>query len=654
MTSPGAAQETTTPALDRLRAWRADRPLATAALAYGLVAIGAGCAAFFALFTQFGYYDDDGTLLVALRAFADGQVLYRDIYAAYGPFFFDVFGGFFAVTGWAVTNDAGRLVAGVVWVGSSVVFGVAGQRLTGRLSLGVAAMIVSFSALGVLAAEPMHPQVAIAPLLAAITLLVTFEPGRRSVWLGAAVGALLACLALTKINVGSYAVGAAALAAILTWGPLWSRRWLRWAGVLGLLAAPFLIMYPDLRQEWVRDLLALELLSFAAIAIAANTARPGDEESPPEMGRWLLGALAGALAASVAILGLLLLTGPTPSEAFDGIVGQAVELRESLMVPLQTPGAAIDWGIFAVVAAALAVWLRSGRPAGTAWPGLLRVAAGLAIWFTVSGIAPFSIGPSGNYVALPMVLAWVAALAPAGFRETPWRRFARVFLPLLAVGQTLQVYPVAGSQVRIASLAFVAVGAICLADGVGQLRAWSGAKGWGVPRFELVGSAVAVAVAAVLGFHAILSSGASGLVTYGDRTALPFDGARLLRLDTPQREELTELVRLLKEHRCTTFIGFPNVNSLYLFSGIEPPKPNAPGAWPIVLPADQQQRVVDQMRASPRPCAIRDDPLAEASWLHGTPLEEIGPLADYIFGDFETVKTVGEFEFQLPKRNAPG
>ena len=82
-----------------MRAWSAEHPTALAALAYGLVAIAAAVTAFFVLFNQFAFYDDEGTLLVAVQAFADGQALYRDIYAAYGPFFFDVFGGFFALTG---------------------------------------------------------------------------------------------------------------------------------------------------------------------------------------------------------------------------------------------------------------------------------------------------------------------------------------------------------------------------------------------------------------------------------------------------------------------------------------------------------------------------------------------------------------------------
>ena len=43
----------------------------------------------------------------------------------------------------------------------------------------------------------------------------------------------------------------------------------------------------------------------------------------------------------------------------------------------------------------------------------------------------------------------------------------------VAIAETLQVYPVAGSQVGIASASFVVVGALCLADGLTDLRAWS-------------------------------------------------------------------------------------------------------------------------------------------------------------------------------------
>ena len=634
----------------RAAEWARTHATASAALVYGLIAIPAAVVAFLALFTQFAFYDDEGTLLIAVRAFADGQVLYRDIYAAYGPFFFDVFGGFFALTGLDVTNDSSRIVVGVVWVLSSIGFGVAGQRLTGRLVFGVAAMIVAFGTLGVLSAEPMHPQVMIAPLLAGITLMTAFSPGRRVALSGAVTGALLGGLVLTKVNVGGYAVIAAVIAAILTWEPLWSRRWLRWPALAGLLVLPFFIMLPDLREDWVRQLAGLELLAFAATAIAAHSARPRAGESSAELGRWLLAALAGGAAALLAILALLVLTGPSVSEAYDGIVTQGLKLRSVFMVPLTLPAAAIDWGILAVAGAGLAVWLRRGEGRrNSIWPGLLRVAAGAAIWLTVAGVGPVKVGPSGATIILPLALAWIAALAPADVEEGPCRRFARVFLPLLAIGQTLQVYPVAGSQIHLSAVAFVAVGAICIADGVGQLRSWSAASGWAAPRFEAAGTAAALAIAAIFGYHAIVSAGASTAIAYHDDHRLPLPGAELLHIPEPQNGDYVRLVDLIRKHRCTAFIAFPNIDSLYLWSGVAPPKPNPPGAWPIVLPIDQQQRVVDEMRTSPRPCAMRNEPLAEAAWLHGTPPNESDPLVDYIFNDFTTVAKVGESEFRVPK-----
>lgn len=647
MSEEGTAAQDDLP-FPALREWAATHGTGIAATAYGLVALAAAATAFFALFNQFAFYDDDGTLLIALKAFADGQVLYRDIYAAYGPFFFDVFGGFFALTGIDVTNDAGRIVVGVVWVASSAGFGVAAQRLCGRLLPGVAAMMVAFASLGVLAAEPMHPQVMIAPLLAGIALVVAFGPTRKVAWAGAATGAMLGCLVLTKVNVGGYAVIAAAAAAVLAWEPLRSRRWLRALAVAGLLALPVVVMYPDLDEDWVRHLAMLEVLSLAALAIAAHTARPLADESSATLRRWLLAALAGGAAALVAILAVLVLGGTSLSEAYDGIVTQGLKLRSVFTIALDAPVEVVYWGVAAVLLAAGAAWLRrAGRGASALVSGLLRLAAGVAIWLTVATVPPFPLGPSSNYVALPMALAWVAAFAPEGSAEDPYRRFARIFLPLLAVCQTLQSYPVAGSQVRIAAVTFVAVGAVCLGDGIGQLRSWGATSGWSARRLQTTAAAAALVLVALLGYHTILQPARSGRAAYEGNPALRLPGAEMLHVAKGGR--YVQLVDLIRRHRCTAFIGFPNVDSLYLWSGVKPPKPNPPGAWPIVLPLDQQQRVVEEMRASPRPCAMRNEGLAQGAWLHGTPPDESDPLVNYIFNDFRTVGEAGEFEFMVAR-----
>ena len=214
--------------------------------------------------------------------------------------------------------------------------------------------------------------------------------------------------------------------------------------------------------------------------------------------------------------------------------------------------------------------------------------------------------------------------------------------------ETLQVYPVAGSRVGIAAASFVAVGAICLGDGLDLLRAWSAARGAGASeRFGFVSTVAVVALAGSMALVAIVRPAAGNAVLYHDQPSLPFAGSGLLRLQEGQVAEYTQLVEMLKDRRCTTFVGQPNSDSLYLWSSIEPPKPSAPGAWLVVLGDEQQRRIVNEMRASARPCAIRNATAAEA-WLRGAPPPDT-PLVDYIEADFKQVGQAGGWEFLTPK-----
>jgi hypothetical protein len=477
-------------------------------------------------------------------------------------------------------------------------------------------------------------------------------PPRRFGLAGAGAGALLAALILTKVNLGALAIAAIALAAVLTIEPLYRRRWLRWPVIAAFLLLPTALTARELRAEWIRDLIALELLATVALLVAARLQRPRRGESDDGLFDWVLGAIVGFGAAFVAIFVALLLTGSTASDLYDGAIVQGLKIGDVFVLPLNSPVAALDWAVAAVAAAVITVELRTENPRTPAiWPGLLRVAAGLTIWFTIARSAPFSLGPTSNQEALPLVLAWVAVVSPAGVEEPPYRRFLRVALAALPLAEVLQVYPVAGSQVGIAAVSFVAVGAICLADGIGLLRAWSEARGGQARRhFALATVVLLAALAGKLALDVIVRPAVTNAVIYRDQTSLPFSGAGLLHLPADQAAEYGRLVSLLHAHRCSTFIGYPNVNGLYLWSGVDPPKPNAPGAWVAVLDSDGQQQAVDEMRASPRPCAIRKDPLADA-WLQGRPPPDT-PLVHYVFDDFEQVGTVNEWQFLVSKGSA--
>lgn len=649
--------EATAPAPKTLFTWRGIRdwvdahPTATAIALYAFVAIAAAIAAYLTIFTRFGAYDDEGTLLVTLKSFAQGEVLYREIYSEYGPFYYELFGGLFALTGHAVTTDASREIVIFVWVATSLLFGLASQRLTGSLLLGVSGMVVAFGSLGVLTNEPMHPQGLAVLLLAAFVLLLVSGPGRRIALAGgAAAGALLAALTLTKVNLGAFAVAAVALAAVLSIEPLYRRRWVRWPVILAFLAMPLFVLSRDLRENWVRDLLLLEVLAATAIVVAAWPARPKRGEGDAGLGRWLLAAAAGLALTAVAVVGIVLLTGPTLGDVYDGVIGNALRVRDVLTIPLGLASATVDWAIVAVAAAALTSRLRSaGDGAPSIWPGVLRAAAGLTIWFSIARIAPVALSPSpGNPDALPMVLAWVAAIPPAGPAEPPYRRFVRILLPALALAETLQVYPVAGSQTGIAAFVFVPVGALCLGDALVCLRAWSAARGQGtLERFGAVTAILATALAGLFALDTIARPAGANLVLYRDQPALQASGASLLHLPQLDVETYEGVLALLRKYRCTTFVGYPNVDSLYLWSGLEAPPPTLPGAWMDAIDTKTQKRVVDGMRASPRPCLIRSDTRAEF-WLHGVPPPE-RPLVHYIANGFAPVGESGDFQFLLPK-----
>jgi hypothetical protein len=627
-------------------------PLVRAAIVYSLVALAAAVAAYFTIFSEFATYDDEGTLLVTLKAFVHGKTLYRDIYSEYGPFYYELFGGLFALTGKAVTTDASRTIVVFVWVASSLLFGIAAQRLTRSLALGVVGMGAAFSALFVLANEPMHPQGLCVLLFAAAVVLLVFGPGRRAGWMGGACGALLGALLMTKVNLGAFAIAGLALAAVFAVPSLNRRRWLVWLVAAAYLALPFVVMARNLNEGWVRELILIMTLAVAALVVAVWWQRPVRDEEDRVTGRWLIGAVAGVIVAIVVILIAIFLTGPSPADVYDGMIVQAIRVRDVLITPLLFPGAGVDWAVGALALAVLVARLRPTAASGPAlWPGLLRAGAGLIILLGVSHIAPLAIGPnSQNPVLLPVLLGWVAAVPPLGAAETTYKRFLRVALPAMAIAEVLQVYPVAGSQMGIASVTFVPVGALCLADALTSLRAWGASRDVRIAgRLGIVVAVVTVALAAQFTLDAMLRPAVNSAVAYyRERDPLPFKGATALRLSPEEVDVYAGVVNLIHRYRCTNFIGYPNIDSFYLWSGTEPPAPAAPGAWIKALDAEEQQRIVREMKATPRPCAIRNYARAEA-WLHSPTPPPGLPLVNYIFNDFEVVTEVGDFQFLLPK-----
>jgi hypothetical protein len=637
----------------------AAQPAVTAIVLYAAVAIGAFVTAYFHIFSEFAVYDDEGTLLVTVKAFVHGDALYRDIWSVYGPFYYELFGGFFKLFGISVTTDASRTIVLFVWIGASLLFGLTAQRLTDRLSLGLTTMIAAFAALGVLANEPMHPQGLCALLLAALVFCAVSGIRERVGWSGIACGALLAALLLTKVNLGVFAIAGTVVAAALTIGPIYRIRPLRWLIVLAFLAMPVLILGHDLRQNWVRELALLEVLAAVAVLVAARTVSPAragaDSDGDAGMLRWALRAIAGFLVAFVLFIVIILLTGPSPADVYRGVVTDALEIHNVLTSAFTfPPGAVLDWAIAAVAAAALASWARLARIATrpVLWTGLLRALAGLTILCSVAHITPLALNPAaGDPVVIPMLLAWIAVIPPFGAVETDYKRFLRLLLPMVAIAETLQVYPVPGSQVGIASVTFVVVGALCLADALADLSAWSAARGGStVSNLGAAVGVLAIAIPAMFGLNAIVLPAFTDAYTYRGQPSLGLPGAGTMHLPPEQVAEYQGLVEGLHHYECSTFIGWPAVNSLYLWSGLEPPQPSVPNGWFYAATEAQQQQAVEELKAAERPCAIVNEKLA-AFYLKSEPPPST-PLVRYVEHNFESAATIGDSILMLPKPSA--
>ena len=98
---------------------------------YALLVVLCLLAAYWAMFSQFAPYDDEGFFDYSLKLFVGGHTLYNSVFSEYGPFYYELFGGLFALIGHGVNTDAGRLIQLVVWVAASLGLGLVAHRLTG-------------------------------------------------------------------------------------------------------------------------------------------------------------------------------------------------------------------------------------------------------------------------------------------------------------------------------------------------------------------------------------------------------------------------------------------------------------------------------------------------------------------------------------------
>jgi hypothetical protein len=616
----------------------------------GLITLALAYIAYRAMYSYWDVPDDDGYLLMSLRKFDAGGSLYTDVYSQYGPGVFVLLGSVLRAIGVALTNDGARAVNLALWLGSTLLIGLALLRLTRSFWASAAGLLVGFLLLKVDANEPLHPGATIAFLLIAIVAAAAFLLPARPRAALATIGALAAALVSLKVNVGLLVLASIAFACVLTVPALRPHLWLRVVAVEVAVAIPFVLVNEHLGTP--QELRFAVIVAIGVLAVGITSFRLPAASPPSGRDLWTLVAATIAVLLVVALVPLL-----AGTSLHDLIQGWVVR-------PAKTPG--IQWisvlvnpralvlggaGLAAAVAVAL-LWGR-GLARGALAQLLLgagRILVGVAIWVALSGpVFHFTINlTQGMFVGAPFL--WVAMLDPKG--PSPRTSFVRALVPALAALQFLHAYPVPGSQLTWGSVLLVIVGGICVADGCGQL-ARVGA-GWR-PKFVAWPALAAVPVIAFVAWFCLkpLRTEARQVrAAYSSGVSLDLPGARDLRLNEPLALQLEGLVAGLRQS-CDTFLTLPGMNSLNILSGEEPPVEVA-GPWPFFLEAPEQQKIVDEVRDIPRFCVVYKPDLLEF-WA-GSSGNEVPkrPLVTYIEKEFVVKRNYSGYYLMVPRSSLPG
>ncbi len=598
------------------------------------------------MFSSFAVADDEGYMLIALRSFVEHGSLYNDVFSQYGPFYYDLWGGLFSLFGIPVDHDSGRTVTLVVWVLSSLGLGLATMRITRSLLLGLVVQVVAFSALGVMTGEPMHAGGLIALLLTMIVLASCFVGVRPSPWAMAVLGGATAALVLVKINVGGFAAISLALACVVSFPALASRRWLRPAIEVVFVAVPLILLSSKFGEEWARHYAVhVSIAALAAVAVLRTHSTGG---RPTEELWWLGGGLvAVGLTTILATLG----SGTSPHGLLEGTILQPLRQGDVFTLPLQL--ASRTWTLDLIaLAGALGYWYAERRrreafePVWSALVSAVSVAVGVELILSVIGktLPADSVTTPGYPFAL-LAFSWVALVRVR--RPDPERSFAVLLLPLLAVLQALHAFPVAGSQMGWSTFLLAPVGAICVANGV---RGLAGALGDRIERRAVAGAA-AGAAAVLLVFVAnvtVREPLRADRAVYRSEASLGLPGASRVRLPDEQIRAFRHVTAAI-DRNCPAFLTLPGMNSFYIWTGQEPPTGFNATAWPGLLDDAHERRVVEAVSSIDGLCLLRNEALA-ALWGDGG--SSPGPLVRFLGRGFRPIARVDQYE--LLKREPRG
>lgn len=555
----------------------------------GLATIGlVATFAFARLFTIFATHDDEGYFLQAYREFLSGRILYDQVFTLYGPLTFFIpaaFAGFDAAN---ITHDALRWTLLPFWVLIAAMMAGTVWRWTGRFAPSLGAFLLTGFDMFNLAGGVGHPEVWI--ILAAVVLVwvgldCLRQKRHRQAFLP---GAIIGLVFLLKINIGLFLLIGFVLAMGLHFkGAV--RFWL--CGMAGAAAAgigtALFLTTPTSSEKYF----AVAYMTSLAVTISIAARRSSKLEAQTTSLLWFFGGLIGCVCLGLAAT---LALGTTPSALFRAFVTVPAQFAASYHNPFLDAMRNRSLAISATVLfAALGVFFWRPPPTvRTVGIGLLKVVAGLT--FMLSFFYDYRPTLTGSLLILWLL---IVDLPPESGLAYSNRLLLALFAPLFS----LQLYPMAGSQVAWASLMPITAAAVLVGDGLNSL-AREVDRGALPRRIGLIASGAGTLLTLFL-FAYLGESTWAHMQRWRAAPSLNLPGARWLHLPPAETARLTSTVAKITQN-CQAVLYLPGLYSFWIWSGVPPVEEKRINTWPFLWPDEVQKNELRSLGRRSQACVL--------------------------------------------------
>lgn len=383
------------------------------------------------------------------------------------------------------------------------------------------------------------------------------------------------------------------------------------------------------------------------VAVTAGIAALFGSVAPPKpLVSWRDCAIAAIAFACtcVALLGALWIQGVSLSSVLTALVLQhiRVSVTGNWFMPVSMGSGWILWAL-AGPSLALFVARRRAQSARPSVPSACPLAALGSVALILAALDSSWGVRSSQLLGLIAPFCWVVILLPG--RGAPGQSYSRILLATVTVFQTLYAYPVAGSQGQLIRILPIVVAALVLADSFQYMPP-------GLRQGAFARSiAIALAACVLISYPA---QAWRARQAYLAATPLDLPGARKLRIGARDAEIFQWLVSRLNQH-CDTFVGYPGIPSLYLWTNQRMPGParERPGqlnadAWTIWFTPPQQRVILADFAPHTNACVVYH-PSGVRFWNPSGVDERSQPLVDFVRNEFRTVDAMDDYQFQIRK-----